>query len=82
MVHPGALVGPWNDVTLLLVQQVSHLRLVVSVPEEDVSGIMGGANVQFQVPAWPERTFSGTIARISRALVRIPDDALDQKTRT
>ena len=74
MVHPGALVGPGNDVTLLVVQQVSHLRLVVPVPEEDVSGIMSGANVQFQVPAWPERTFSGTIARISRAL--------DQKTRT
>jgi RND family efflux transporter MFP subunit len=74
MVHPGALVGPGNDVTLLVVQQVSHLRLVVPVPEENVSGIMSGANVQFQVPAWPERTFSGTIARISRAL--------DQKTRT
>ena len=44
------------------------------VPEEDVSGIVHGANVSFQVPAWPERTYSGTIARISHAL--------DQKTRT
>jgi RND family efflux transporter MFP subunit len=74
MVHPGALVGPGNDATLLIVQQVSHLRLVVPVPEEDVSGIMNGANVSFQVPAWPERSFSGTVARISHAL--------DQKTRT
>jgi RND family efflux transporter MFP subunit len=74
MVHPGALVGPGNDIALLLIQQVSHLRLVVPVPEEDVSGIMNGANVPFQVPAWPERTYSGTIARISHAL--------DQKTRT
>jgi RND family efflux transporter MFP subunit len=47
---------------------VSHLRLVVPVPEEDVSGITDGASVTFQVPAWPERSFSGTIARISRAL--------------
>jgi len=47
---------------------------VVPVPEEDVSGITAGANVPFAVPAWPERTFSGTIARISRAL--------DQKTRS
>jgi membrane fusion protein, multidrug efflux system len=74
MVHPGALVGPGNDVALLVIQQVSHLRLVVPVPEEHVSGIMSGASVPFQVPAWPERTYSGTIARISHAL--------DQKTRT
>jgi membrane fusion protein, multidrug efflux system len=74
MVHPGALVGPRNDVTLLVIQQISHLRLVVPVPEEDVSGIVDGASVPFRVPAWPERTYSGVIARISHAL--------DQKTRT
>jgi membrane fusion protein (multidrug efflux system) len=74
LVHPGALVGPGNDVVLLVVQQVARLRLVVSVPEEDVSGIVSGANVSFRVPAWPGRTYSGTIARVSRVL--------DQKTRT
>jgi RND family efflux transporter MFP subunit len=74
MVHPGALVGPGNDITLLVIQQVSHLRLVVPVPEENVSGIVNGASVPFQVPAWQERTYFGTIARISHAL--------DQKTRT
>jgi RND family efflux transporter MFP subunit len=74
LVHPGALVGPGNDIPLLVVQQVSHLRLVVPVPEEDVSGVVNGAIVPFHVPALPERTYSGTIARISHAL--------DQKTRT
>jgi RND family efflux transporter MFP subunit len=74
MVHPGALVGPGNDVALLVIQQVAHLRLVVPVPEEDVSGIVNGASVGIQVPAWPERTFSGTVARISHSL--------DPKTRT
>lgn len=74
MVHPGALVGPGNDIPLLVVQQVSHLRLVVPVPEENVSGIVNGASVSFQVPAWPERTFTGKVARLSHAL--------DQKTRT
>lgn len=74
LVHPGALAGPGNDIALLVIQQVSHLRLVVPVPEEDVSGIVKGASVPFQVPAWSERTYSGTVARISRAL--------DQKTRT
>lgn len=74
LIHPGALAGPGNDIALLSIQQVSPLRLVVPVPEEDVSGIVNGANVAFRVPAWPERTYSGTIARISHAL--------DQKTRT
>jgi RND family efflux transporter MFP subunit len=74
LVHPGALVGPGNDVALLVIEQVSHLRLVAPVPEEDVSGIVRGAAVPFQVPAWPERTFSGTIARIPHSL--------DPKTRT
>jgi RND family efflux transporter MFP subunit len=74
MVHPGALVGPGNDVALLVIQQVSHLRLVVPVPEEDVSGIVNGASVPFQVPAWPERSYTGKVARISHAL--------DSKTRT
>ncbi len=74
LVHPGALVGPGNDIPLLVIQQVSHLRIVVPVPEEDVSGIMNGSSVPFQVPAYPERSYSGSVARISHAL--------DQKTRT
>jgi membrane fusion protein (multidrug efflux system) len=74
LVHPGALVGPGNDVVLLVIQQVSRLRLVVPVPEEDVGGIMEGVSVPFRTPAHPERSYSGTIARISHAL--------DQKTRT
>ena len=74
IIHPGALVGPGNDVTLLVIQQVSHLRLVVPVPEEDVSGIVNGATVSFQVPAWPERNYNGKVSRISHAL--------DPRTRT
>ncbi len=74
LVHPGAFVGPANDQPLLLLQQVSHLRLVVPVPEEDVGGIVNKANVAFQVPAFPGRTFSGKVARIAHSL--------DQKTRT
>ena len=34
LVHPGALVGPGADPALLMVQQVSRLRVVVPVPEE------------------------------------------------
>jgi RND family efflux transporter MFP subunit len=74
LVHPGALVGPGEDPALLIVQQISHLRLVVAVPEEDIGGIVNGAHVDFRVPAYPGRTYSGTVARTSHSL--------DTKTRT
>jgi membrane fusion protein (multidrug efflux system) len=74
IVHPGALVGPGSSDPLLVLQQNSHLRLTVAVPEENVGSIPKGAKVTFQVPAYPDRTFSGTIARRSQSL--------DQKTRS
>jgi membrane fusion protein, multidrug efflux system len=74
IVHPGALVGPGSNEPLLVLQQNSHLRVTVAVPEENVGAIPKGAKVVFQVPAYPNRSFSGTIARRSQAL--------DQKTRT
>jgi len=73
-VHPGALAGPGADTALLVIQQVAHLRLVVPVPEADVGGVAAGASVPFRVPAYPEREYSGTVARIAHAL--------DPKTRT
>jgi len=69
-IHPGALVGPGSDVPLLQLDQISHLRLAVAVPEADVAAIARGMTVDFKVPAHPERTFSGVIARPARALDR------------
>src|SRR5688572_1605445 len=43
LIHPGALVGPNTNTGLLVIQQVSRLRLIVSVPEENVGGIVRGA---------------------------------------
>ncbi len=74
LVHPGALVGPPGDAPLLVIQQVQHLRVVLPVPEEDVGEIVPGASVEFTVPAYPRRTYSGKIARIAHSL--------DSKTRT
>jgi membrane fusion protein (multidrug efflux system) len=74
LVHPGALVGPGADPVLLVLQQVSRLRLIVAVPEEDTGGIIIGSKVSFSVPAQPERTYSGTVARLAQAL--------DPRTRT
>jgi RND family efflux transporter MFP subunit len=73
-VHPGALVGPSAATALLVLQQVSRLRLVVAVPEEHVGGIVRGANVAFGVPAFPARKLSAAVARIP--------PSLDAKTRS
>jgi len=73
-VHPGALVGPNRPEPMLRLEQHSRLRLVVPVPEMAVPGIANGARVSFTVPAFPDETFSGVIARIP--------GSLDSKTRS
>lgn len=71
-VHPGALVGPGGgsgtQPSMLRIEQVSHLRLIVAVPEIYVAGIQPGAKVNFTVPAFPGRTFSGTVARLAQSI--------------
>ena len=71
--HPGALVGPSRE-RIVRVEQVSRLRLIVSVPESEAGSIMQRASVSFTVPAYPGATFRGSIARVPRSL--------DVKTRT
>jgi membrane fusion protein (multidrug efflux system) len=77
-VHPGALVGPngssGGQLPLVRVEQTSRLRLVVPVPEKYVADMADGAQIEFTVPAYPNQTFSGTVARIARSV--------DVKTRT
>lgn len=71
-VHPGALVGPAggssSQQSMLRIEDVSHLRLVVAVPEIYVAGVEKGAKVKFTVPAFPSRTFSGTVARMANSI--------------
>ena len=77
-VHPGALVGPSSGAggqgPMLRIEHISNLRLVVAVPEAYVAGVATGAKVSFNVPAYPNRSFSGTVARVA--------DSLDATTRT
>jgi RND family efflux transporter MFP subunit len=76
-VHPGSLAGTAGSssaMPLLRLQQVSRLRLVVAVPESEVTGITMGAKVNFTVPALPGEQFTGVVRRVSRSL--------DTKTRT
>jgi RND family efflux transporter MFP subunit len=76
-VHQGSLASPASSPTnppMLRLQQVSLLRLVVPVPEANVSGVALGAKIGFTVPAFPGETFSCVVRRIG--------NALDEKTRT
>lgn len=71
-VHPGALVGPAGgsnaEHSMVRIEEISHLRLVVAVPEIYVAGVATGAKVNFTVPAFPGRTFSGTVARLANSI--------------
>lgn len=78
-VHPGALVGPPSEplqtaVPMLRIEQISHLRLTVPVPQADAAAVAEGSAVKFEVSAWPGRDFTGAISRISHWV--------DPKTRT
>ena len=76
-VDKGSLAGPasgGSGAPMLRIQQISKLRLVIAVPEADVSGITRGDRINFTVPAYLGETFSGVVARISHTL--------DEKTRT
>jgi len=75
--HPGSLVGASGGpaaAPMLRLQQVSRLRLVVAVPESEVTGVASGTKVNFTVPAAPGAQFAGVVRRISHSL--------DAKTRT
>jgi membrane fusion protein, multidrug efflux system len=77
-VHPGTLVGPGSGpgtvTPLVRIETTTRHRLVVPVPENDVSGVPEGTVVSFTVPSFPGRTFHAPIARISHEV--------DVKTRT
>jgi RND family efflux transporter MFP subunit len=77
-VHPGTLVGPNSGpaaaTAMLRVVHTDRLRLVVPVPEAYTAGVVPGGTISFTVAAYPGQSFSGTVARIARAV--------DVKTRT
>ncbi len=78
-VHVGSIVSVSAARTgavkpLVRVQEVDLLRLVVAVPEAAVAGVRIGDRIPFSVPAFPDKTLEGVVAR--------PAYALEPKTRT
>ncbi len=73
-VHPGALVSATQSTPMLRLETLNHLRVIVPVPETDISEVPDGSTVEFTVPAFPRQTFAGKVTRVSHAV--------DTKTRT
>lgn len=67
-VHPGVMVPAGGHLPLLKLQQISHLRLTVPVPETYVGHIVRGVSVQFHIAAQPGKNYSAKISRIANAL--------------
>jgi membrane fusion protein, multidrug efflux system len=68
LVHPGMMVAAGSHEALLRLQQTTHLRLIVPVPETYVGNLIRGKQVTFHVPAHPGKNYSGMIARIPESL--------------
>lgn len=75
-VHVGTLAGPSGDESaqLFRIEQMHQLRLEAAVPEAYTESITTGREVGFSVPAYPDETFVGVVAR--------PAYAVDPRTRT
>jgi RND family efflux transporter MFP subunit len=67
-VHPGMMVDAGGHTPLLKLQQTSHLRLIVPVPETYVGSIVKGKLVPYHVPAHPGKSYTAKIARVPNAL--------------
>lgn len=70
-VSTGAYVGPsgrGSEMPIFTLQEQSHLRLVVSVPESYVGYINNESEVNFTVRAFPNQQFKAKVARLAGAL--------------
>ncbi len=72
-VHPGALAGPQSE-SMFELEQLNRLRLVVALPEREAGSIPHGKKMTFKVAAFPDLSFTATIARVG--------GTMDPKTRT
>jgi multidrug efflux pump subunit AcrA (membrane-fusion protein) len=63
----GAHVAPNMPPNLPLFQiaNYSRVKLMVSVPESDISKVRPGQRAAVAIDAWPDQTFSGTVKKVS-----------------
>lgn len=85
LVEPGEYVRP--DSPVARVVDLATLRLVLNVPETEVGKLEVGQKVEFTTPAFPERTFEGTLKFLGAAMREASRDlvveaAIDNKDGT
>lgn len=59
----GAHVAP--GMPLFQIADYSRVKLVVSVPESDISRVRPGQSAKVTIDAWPNQPFAGTVRRVS-----------------
>jgi RND family efflux transporter MFP subunit len=65
---PGTLVGPPGGGAIVTVARVDTLRVFITVNEREIAGVAVGKEAHVEVDAFPGRTFSGKVVRLSPAL--------------
>lgn len=60
---PGEYVSPTTKVATVV--RINPLRMRIDIPEQAIPEIKTGQSVSITTSAWPDRAFSGRIARIS-----------------
>jgi RND family efflux transporter MFP subunit len=67
-VDPGSLVGPNNNAIILTIDQISVLRVFVTINESDVVKLRIGQTAQLELDGVPGRVFTGKVVRLAPAL--------------
>jgi RND family efflux transporter MFP subunit len=66
---PGEYVSPNTPNTkIATIVKTSTLRMKIDVPEQSIGKVSRGQGISLQTSAFPDRTFAGTVVRISPSL--------------
>ncbi len=72
-INPGTLVGPATADPLFVISDPTHLRVIVDVPEQQISTLAKGQRAGVEVDAYPGKVFEAEVTSVS--------DVLDAATR-
>ena len=67
-INPAMEVRPDATEPLFVVTDMSHLSVLVDVPERDLSVVTVGKAARVEVSAYPERSFEGKVIRVAPTL--------------
>jgi RND family efflux transporter MFP subunit len=59
---PGEFIGTQNKIATIV--RTNPLRMKIDIPEQSIASVRVGQSVSLRTSAYPDRNFSGTIARV------------------